>query len=142
MAGITAFVPDSRDTSSRASTRVLGAVAAARVAIGLGALVAPRLGGAVFPRAVGSRDGRALLRMIGARDLALGVATLLALRDGGAGVGIVGLATVLSDGSDAVAALGTSASPGTRAATVASGLLGAVVTTASILTRGSAPATA
>lgn len=115
-------------------TRALAVVATARIAIGVGALAAPRLARAAFPEAAGSPDGRALVRMVGARDLALGVATLLCLRAGTA-VGTVALATVLSDGSDAVAALGTSAPPLTRAATVASGLLGAAVTTVAVLAR-------
>jgi hypothetical protein len=127
--------------SGDTSSRVLTVLATARIAIGLGALAAPRLAGRVFPEVAGSDDGRALVRMVGARDLALGIATLLSLR-AGAGVGIVGLATILSDGSDAVAALGTSAPPLTRGATAASGLLGAVTTTVAVLARGSNPVTA
>lgn len=82
----------------------LGALAAARCAVGLAALAAP---GAVRLALGGSAPGtrtRVLTRFAGDRDLALGAAMLVALATGD-GVGVVGWASAAVDLGDALTSL-------------------------------------
>ena len=74
-----------------------------RIALGLTALVAPTLAGGLMIGKDGSRGGAKLLsRMVGARDVALGLGTVIAL-DRGAPVRGWLEASALADGADAAA---------------------------------------
>jgi len=83
----------------------IAAIALGRIGLGAALLAAPRaLAGAAWVGAPEARRpvGAALLRAVGARDVALGLGTLLALRDGDAlAPWLIGGA--LADGADAVA---------------------------------------
>ena len=65
---------------------VLKMIAVGRVGLGLVALVLPEIPGRpwVGPRDAGSTGGRVLARALGARDLALGIGALGAMRSGSA----------------------------------------------------------
>ena len=85
--------------------QVVRVVAAGRVLIGVAALVAPRfVGGTWTGEAGGSRAGAALVRALGARDLAMAYGTLRALdqNDNPAMWARMGAAV---DGGDALATL-------------------------------------
>jgi hypothetical protein len=79
-------------------------IAAARVAIGLGATLSPGLASRL-QFGVDTPSQRVTVRMLGARDLALGVGALLAARRGSAGLRGWVEAGVLADGVDALAFL-------------------------------------
>ncbi len=83
----------------RAPEKLLAAIALGRIGIGATALLSPRAIQLVLPQAAGTTDSCASVRMLAARDVALGVATLLALRLGG--VTPVVFATVTADLADA-----------------------------------------
>jgi hypothetical protein len=111
------------------------AVGGARVALGVAVLVAPRVARAMLPGAVDGTDARVAVRMVAARDLALGLATLTALRAGG--MPAVALASAFSDGADAVVNARSTASSRAKALTVGSALAGAATTVvASLAARG------
>jgi hypothetical protein len=80
-------------------------LAAGRTAIGATALLAPGAATRVMSRREGSREGTKLLaRMAAARDLALGLGVILALRRGGSVRGWLD-ATALVDSLDLAACL-------------------------------------
>lgn len=82
--------------------RAARGIAAARIGIGIGATFAPRLVSRWQFGAM-SASHTVLVRMLGARDLALGIGALLADRHGSPGLrGWVGAGAV-ADGVDAVA---------------------------------------
>ena len=72
--------------------------------------------------------------MLGARDLALGIATLVAARRGG--LRVVALATILSDSADAAVSTRSSAPPLRRLVTVAGGIGGAALTALAVARLG------
>jgi hypothetical protein len=82
--------------------KVLAAIAIGRIGIGTTALIAPQAARVVLPQAASTADSRAALRMLAARDVALGCATLMALRLGG--VTPVVFATASSDLADGTVA--------------------------------------
>jgi hypothetical protein len=84
--------------------KILTAIAIARIGIGTTALVAPRVARRVLPQAAGTADDRAALRMLAARDVALGFSTFMALRVGA--VTPLVFATASSDLADAAVMLG------------------------------------
>ena len=79
--------------------KVLTAIAIGRIGIGATALIAPRAARLLLPQAASTADSRAALRMLAARDVALGCSTLMALRLGG--VTPLVFATASSDLADA-----------------------------------------
>lgn len=80
-------------------------IAAARVALGIGATLAPGLV-ARLQFGTDTPSLRVTMRMLGARDLALGVGALLAARHGSKGLRGWVEAGALADGVDALAFLG------------------------------------
>jgi len=96
---------------ARQEDRPLGATALAglRVAIGLGAAVAPRmvLRPWVGPRLAGEKAAPMLGRSLGGRDLALALGALIALKEEGPARGWVE-AGALADASDAIGMLSPS----------------------------------
>jgi hypothetical protein len=96
--------------------QVVRTLAAARVALGAALLVAPgTIGGAWVGDAATSRQVKVLARALGARDLALGLGTLRALRDGTEVASWVQM-SVLADGVDAVATIAAIGPIGARKA--------------------------
>lgn len=92
------------DTLDELADLAARGIAAARVAIGIGATLTP---GLVSRLQFGSDtpSQRVTVRMLGARDLALGVGALLAARHGSAGLRGWVEAGALADGVDALAFL-------------------------------------
>lgn len=92
------------DTLAELADLAARGIAAARVAIGIGATLAP---GLVSRLQFGSDSAsqRVTVRMLGARDLALGAGALLAARHGSAGLRGWVEAGALADGVDALAFL-------------------------------------
>lgn len=97
------------------------AIAAGRIAVGVGTLFAtrPALGGLGFGETDSS--GLALAKLAGGRDLAMGAVTL-ALRDDPAALRTAALAGAMLDGADALTFTLATADPETRRAGLA-GLL-------------------
>lgn len=91
------------DDGARADLAARG-IALARVAIGVGATLAPGLVGRVQFGAT-SPAQRIAVRMLGARDLALGIGALLAVRHGSSGLRRWVEAGAFADAVDAVAFL-------------------------------------
>jgi hypothetical protein len=96
--------------NDRLGRRVALTLGAGRVGLGVGALLAtgPTLKALQFGRTDGT--GRALAKLAGGRDLALGLLTL-AVRDDAAALRTVTLAAAVLDGADAVS-LGLAARDG------------------------------
>jgi hypothetical protein len=93
------------DTTAALADLAARGIAAARIAIGVGATLAP----ALVTRLQFGTDTpaqRVTVRMLGARDLALGIGALLAARHGSAGLRGWVEAGALADGVDALAFLG------------------------------------
>lgn len=112
---------------------VATAVAAARVAIGVGALVAPEL--LLRPWAgSGERGERLLARAIGGRDLALGLGALLAMRHDSAVRGWVE-AGGLADAVDAAVTAASWSSLPRRGRWVVLGAAGAGAVSARVVSR-------
>lgn len=81
---------------------LIGGIAAGRIAIGVGATVAPSAG-ARFQFGAAPPALTMTVRMLGARDLALGVGALIAMGHGGAPLRLWTQAGVLADAVDALA---------------------------------------
>jgi hypothetical protein len=97
-------VEEALDNDDALADLTVRGIALARVAIGIGATLAPRL----FSRVQFGTTSRAqaiTVRMLGARDLALGVGALLAVRHGSSGVRGWAEAGALADAVDALAFL-------------------------------------
>lgn len=101
------------------------AIGAGRVAIGIGTLFATRPGLRALGFAETDATGTALAKVVGARDLALGLVTL-AVRDDGYALRAATLAGTALDAADAVAFSIALGDPETRQAGL-TGLVGATV---------------
>lgn len=129
-----------RLTATRPELALCG-LGAARIGLGLVALAVPRLVRFVLPRAADTADGRAVVRMLGARDLALGLATVVAVRRRSrVGVRVVALATIVSDAADAAVSTSSSAPPLVRITTAGSAVGGAVLTALAVRAHDPVPA--
>lgn len=91
------------------------AIAAGRVAVGVGTLFATRPALGVLGFAETDSSGLALAKLAGGRDLAMGAVTL-ALRDDPAALRAVALAGAALDGADALTFVLATGDPGTRRA--------------------------
>lgn len=124
------------DTTTALTTLVAGS----RVAIGLGLLAAPeQVGGSWLGRTASQAPTKVAVRGLGARDLALGLAQLGALRaTGSSGTGLAVL-TGLAAACDTVDALTTAAAgdelPGGGTTSVAVASAGALLGVISLLSR-------
>lgn len=114
------------------------AMSVVRMALGVGALLAPRLTGRMLftaPAAAGS--SAVAVRMFGGRDLAMGLGTLLALRHDAAGTRGWIEAGALADALDAVAFLADGGRTLRRPARIVGGVSALTATAAApVLTRG------
>ena len=90
------------DQASALARLLIGGIAAARIAIGVAATVAPAAG-ARFQFGTHPAALTMTVRMLGARDLGLGVGALVALGHGGAPLRLWTQAGVLADAVDAFA---------------------------------------
>lgn len=125
------MLPSARDLTRAEPTTVLSGIAATRAALGVAMLGAPRWCWRLLTPSGGHNDDAVLaVRMLGGRELALGLGGVMAARRAGAVRGW-GEAGVLADAADAVTLATSPALVGwRRPATVASAagvaLVGAV----------------